>query len=153
MSRAAEIRAQRQRQAREARIRGWVFGAIVVAVLGVGGVLAFGDFFGRPAAARGTIDVQSSMAGFTPSQIRVTAGQTVTLNWWTDDSALHLDKGVHTMISPDLDLYEELPAEGNRMVRWTVPDRPGTYDVYCDTCCGGKESPSMHGTILVEPAA
>jgi plastocyanin len=117
-------------------------------------VLAFGDFLDRPSTiAAGVIDVQSSMAGFTPAEIRVTAGATATMNWWTDDAAMHLQGGVHTMIAPDLGLYEELPAEGNRTVVWAVPDRPGTYDVYCDTCCGGKASPSMHGKIVVEPAA
>jgi heme/copper-type cytochrome/quinol oxidase subunit 2 len=31
-----------------------------------------------------------------------------------------------------------------------MPAAPGEYDIYCDTCCGGKESPTMHGTLLVE---
>jgi len=128
------------------------FGAIVAAVLVVGGFLAFGDFLDRPAAADGTIDVQSSMAGFTPSEIRVTAGETVTMNWWTDDAAVHLQGGVHTMVAPELGLNEALPAENSRMFIWQVPDRPGTYDVYCETCCGGKDSPTMHGKIVIEAA-
>lgn len=135
------------------RVRPYLFVGIVVAVLAVGGWLAFGDFLGRPTAAAGTISVQSSMAGFTPSDIRVKAGSTVTLDWWTDDAAMHLQGGVHTMIAPELGLYEELPAEGRVAVTWQVPDKPGTYDVYCETCCGGKDSPSMHGTIVVEPRA
>jgi heme/copper-type cytochrome/quinol oxidase subunit 2 len=57
------------------------------------------------------------------------------------------------MVSTDLGLYEELPAESNRTVLWTVPDKPGTYDVWCESCCGGKDSPTMHGTIVVEPAS
>jgi plastocyanin len=129
-----------------------IFGAIVVAVLAVGGFLAFGDFLDRPAAAAGTIDVQSSMAGFTPSEIRVKAGSTVTLDWWTQDAAVHLQNGVHTMIAPELGLDEALPAEGRRAVTWQVPNKPGTYDVYCDSCCGGKDSPTMHGKIVVLPA-
>jgi plastocyanin len=151
------------RAARRAAIRGteaiapkpnpWIFGLIVVGVLTVGAILAFGDFFNRPAAAAGSIDVQSSMAGFTPSEIRVKAGSTVTLDWWTQDAAIHLENGVHTMIAPELGLYEELGAESRRAVTWTVPDRPGTYDVYCDTCCGGKDSPGMHGTIVIVSAA
>jgi len=156
MTRLAENRAQlRQQQARQAKLRGLAFGGIVVAVLAVGGVLAFGDFFNRPsdAAATGVIDVQSSMAGFTPSEIRVKAGQTVTLKWWTQDAAVHLQGGVHTMVSPDLDLSEELPAESTKMVTWTVPNKPGTYDVWCESCCGGKDSPTMHGKIVVEPAS
>jgi heme/copper-type cytochrome/quinol oxidase subunit 2 len=56
------------------------------------------------------------------------------------------------MVSTDLGLYEELPAESNRTVVWTVPDKPGRYDVWCESCCGGKDSPTMHGTIVVEPA-
>jgi cytochrome c oxidase subunit 2 len=132
------------------RLRPFLFVAIVVGVLAVGAYLAFGDFLNRPAAAAGAIDVQSSMAGFTPSEIRVKAGTTVTLDWWTQDAAMHLQGGVHTMIAPELGLREELPAESRRAVTWQVPDKPGTYDVWCDSCCGGRESPTMHGKIVIE---
>jgi len=147
--------AERQRTARNDRLRKLAFGGIVVAVLVVGGYLAFGDFLNRPAAGAtaGVIDVQSSMAGFTPSEIRVKAGETVTLKWWTQDAAVHLTGGVHTMISPELGLSEQLPAESTKMVTWTVPDKPGTYDVWCESCCGGKDAPQMHGKIVVEPAS
>ena len=153
----AERRAERERTRAAARsssnpARRVAFGAIVAVVLAAGGYLAFGDFLDRPAAAEGTIDVQSSMAGFTPSEIRVTAGTTATFDWWTDDAAVHLQDGVHTMVAPELGLNEALPAEGRRMVVWQVPDRPGTYDVYCETCCGGKDSPTMHGKIVIEAA-
>jgi plastocyanin len=130
-----------------------IFVAIVVAVLATGGWLAFGNFLTRPAAVGGTISVQSSMAGFTPSEIRVTAGTTVTLDWWTEDAAMHLQNGTHTMVSPDLGLNEALPAESRRAVTWTVPNKPGTYDVYCDSSCGGQDNPQMHGKIVVAPAA
>jgi plastocyanin len=93
------------------------------------------------------------MAGFAPNEIRVKAGSAATITWWTDDSALHLQNGVHTMIAPVLGLNEQLPGAGRRTFTWSVPNKPGTYDVYCDTCCGGKASPSMHGTIVVEPSA
>jgi heme/copper-type cytochrome/quinol oxidase subunit 2 len=135
------------------RARPYLFGAIVAAVLALGGWLAFGGILTRPAAALGTISVQSSMAGFTPSEIHVKAGSTVTLDWWTEDASMHLQDGVHTMIAPELGLYEALPAESRRAVSWTVPNKPGTYDVYCDSCCGGIDSPTMHGTIVVEPAS
>jgi cytochrome c oxidase subunit 2 len=137
----------------QAKYGKYAFGAIVTVVLLGGLWLAFGNFLTRPAAAAGTISVQSSMAGFTPAEIRVKAGTTVTLDWWTEDAAMHLQDGVHTMISPELGLNEQLPAESRRAVAWTVPNKPGTYDVWCDSCCGGKESPTMHGTIVVEPAA
>lgn len=138
------------------KVRPLLFGLVVVAVLGVGAYLAFGDFLNRPSAAAAgsdTINVQSSMAGFTPAEIRVKAGSTVKLEWWTQDAAVHLQDGVHTMVAPDLGLDEALPAESTRLVTWTVPDKPGTYDVWCNSCCGGKDNPKMHGKIVVEPAA
>ena len=152
--RAAARRAMRApRRSTLDKARVILFPSLVVGVLAIGAILAFGDFFNRPGAAPGAIEVQSSMAGFTPSTITVKAGETVTLDWWTQDAAVHLEGGVHTMIAPDLGLREELPAEGRRLVEWTVPSKPGTYDVWCDTCCGGKESPNMHGKIVVLAAA
>jgi plastocyanin len=79
----------------------------------------------------------------------------VTLDFWTQDSPLHLRDGVHTMIGHDLGLHEELAgaAAGGTSrvaVMFTAPMKPGTYDIYCDTCCGGRESPTMHGKIVVE---
>ena len=145
--------AARSRQTTFEKARPAIFAGVVVAVLAVGVYLAFGNFLTRPAATAGTISVQSSMAGFTPSEIHVKAGSTVTLDWWTEDASMHLQGGVHTMIAPDLGLHEELPAQSRRAVSWTVPNRPGTYDVWCESCCGGKDNPQMHGKIVVEPAA
>ncbi len=150
--RADRDRARQRAAQNRQRIRVLGFGGVIVAVLAVGGFLAFGDFFDRPTAAVGTIDVQSSMAGFTPSVITVKAGTTASLSWWTDDAAMHLQGGVHTMVAPELGLHEELGAESRRMISWQVPDKPGTYDVYCDSCCGGKDSPTMHGTIVILPS-
>ena len=155
LARRDASRAERARATRNDRRRKLAIGGIVVAVLAIGSYLAFGDFLRRPtdAAASGVIDIQSSMAGFTPSEIDVTAGQTVTLKWWTQDAAVHLQGGVHTMVSPDLGLAEQLPAESTKIVTWTVPNKPGTYDVWCESCCGGKDAPQMHGKIVVKPAS
>ena len=83
------------------------------------------------------------------------AGETVALELWTTDSAPHLHGGVHTLISDELGIYEELPAAGTtgesrKVVSIDTPTTPGTYDIYCDTCCGGKASPTMHGSLVVE---
>ena len=138
------------------RIRQGAFGLVIAAILAVGGYLAFGDLAGQRGAATTAeaIPVRLSMAGFTPSEVTVPAGQTVSLELWTTDAAPHLHNGVHTMISDELDIYEELPAAGptgesRRVVTITAPTEPGTYDIYCDTCCGGKASPSMHGKLTV----
>lgn len=146
------------RQLRSERIRKAGFGLVVVAVLAAGAYLAFGDFLGQREATTtaDAISVQSSMAGFGPP-IHVKAGQAVKLDWWTNDAAMHLQGGVHTMISEELGLHEELPAAGpsgesRRLVAFTAPATPGTYDIYCDTCCGGRASPTMHGKIVVDAA-
>jgi cytochrome c oxidase subunit II len=160
--RAAVLAARRTRhdrlraQARNGagRLRKLAFGGVVLGVLAIGAALAFGDFLDRPSGdSAGVIEVQSSMAGFTPSVITVKAGSDVTLHWWTDDAAMHLTGGVHTMISDELGLHEELRAESDRNVAWTVPNKPGTYDVWCDSCCGGEGNPVMHGKIVIEPAS
>jgi cytochrome c oxidase subunit II len=141
---------------RSRRIRQGAFALVVAAILVVGGYLAFGDLAGQRGAATSAdaIPVRLSMAGFTPSEVRVPAGQTVALELWTTDAAPHLAGGVHTMISDELGIHEELPAAGptgdsRKVVTITTPTVPGTYDIYCETCCGGKASPSMHGTLTV----
>lgn len=125
-------------------------GAVVVVVLGVGMLLAFGDFLGRPdAATSAAMPVRMSMAGFDPTVIVAKAGTDLELELWTTDAAPHLEDGVHTLISDELGIHETLAAESRRTVTLRMPTAPGDYDIYCDTCCGGKQSPTMHGTLRV----
>jgi plastocyanin len=132
----------------------WRYGlaaGVVVLVLGAGLVLGFGDFFGRPDGDTAeALPVQMSMAGFDPGVITARAGEQLAVELWTTDAAPHLHNGVHTLISDELGIYEELAAESRRTVTLQMPTTPGDYDIYCDTCCGGKESPTMHGTLRVE---
>jgi cytochrome c oxidase subunit 2 len=150
----AELQGQ---QRRRDRIRKAGFVLVVAAVLGGGIYLAAGDLLGQRGAAStaDAIPVRLSMAGFTPSDIKVPVGQTVSLELWTTDAAPHLQGGVHTMISDELGIHEELPAAGfsgesRKVITITTPTTPGTYDIYCNSCCGGKDSPTMHGKLTVE---
>lgn len=127
-------------------------GSCVAVVLVVGLYLGFGDFIGRPDGTGEAQSVRMSMAGFEPEMIHATAGEAVTLELWTTDSALHLEGGVHTLINDELGIREELPAESRKTVTLEMPTEPGVYDIYCDTCCGGKDSPSMHGRLHVAEA-
>jgi cytochrome c oxidase subunit 2 len=138
------------------RVRATAFAVIVVAVLAAGVYLAAGDLFGQrgTASTAGATSVRLSMAGFTPSEIKVPAGKPVSLELWTTDAAPHLQGGVHTMINDQLGLHFELPAasatgESREVVNFIAPSQPGTYDIYCNTCCGGKDSPTMHGKLTV----
>lgn len=144
-------------QHRRDRIRKGLFALVAVAVLGGGLYLAAGDLLGQrgSASTADAIPVRLSMAGFEPAEIKVPAGQAVSIELWTTDAAPHLQNGVHTMISDELGIHEELPAAGlsgesRKVVTITAPTTPGTYDIYCDTCCGGKDSPTMHGKLTVE---
>ena len=149
--------AHRAQEQRAERLRRGAFLLVVLGVLGGGVYLAAGDLLGQrgSASTADAIPVRLSMAGFTPGEIRVPAGQQVAIELWTTDAAEHLDDGVHTMISDELGIYEELAAAGmtgesRRTIQISTPTTPGTYDIYCDTCCGGKDSPTMHGKLVVE---
>jgi plastocyanin len=126
--------------------------AIVVGVLGAGLFLGFGDFFNRPTGGGGTISMQISMAGFAPQALEAAPGQTLTIDWWNQDNAMHLQNGVHTLVSDQLGIHDSLPAESHKTITITAPASPGDYDFWCDSCCGGKESPTMHGTLRVRAA-
>jgi len=150
-------RVQRHRSEADSGRREWLrylmAGGIVVVVLGAGLVVGFGDFFGRPTAQGNVITMRISMAGYDPNVLVAEPGETLTIDWWNTDNAMHLDGGgVHTLIAPELGINERLPAESRKTIQITAPTTPGNYDFYCDSCCGGKESPTMHGTLSVRAA-
>jgi cytochrome c oxidase subunit II len=145
--------AERQRtELRWRRIRRASYSLVLLIVLSAGGAMAAADLLEPRGASTvaGGISVRASMAGFTPAIIEAHAGEQVTIDFWTTDSAPHLERGVHTFISDELAVYEELPAEGRRSFSFAAPATPGDYDVYCDTCCGGRQSPTMHAVVRVE---
>ncbi len=131
------------------RLVGFVLVAAVI--LGGGVYLATSVFLGQRGATTvaGALPVRISMDGFDPKVIDAKPGQTVTLDWWNTDGAMHLQNGVHTLVSDALNVRLELPAESRRTVTITAPTTPGDYDFWCDSCCGGKDSPTMHGTLHV----
>lgn len=123
---------------------------VVIGVLGAGVAIGFSDFLDRPSPSAAALPVRLSMAGFEPAVITAKAGELLTLELWTTDAAPHLQGGVHTLIIDELGFYEELPAESRRDVSLRMPTVAGDYDIYCDTCCGGKQSPTMHAILRVE---
>ncbi len=139
----------RQRRARLPRVVG--FAVVVAVVLGAGTYMAASVFLGsRGANANGYLPVRLSMAGFDPKVIDAKAGSTVRLNFWNTDNAMHLDGGgVHTFIMDSQKIYVTIPPEAQKEFAFTAPTTPGDYDFYCNTCCGGKASPTMHGTLHV----
>ena len=129
-----------------------VAGGVVVAVLGAGVIIGFGGFLGRPADTGNVIPMRISMAGYDPNLLVAGPGETLTIDWWNTDGAMHLDGGVHTLVAPGLGLRVELAAQSRKTIQVTAPATPGDYDFYCDSCCGGRDSPTMHGTLRVRAA-
>jgi cytochrome c oxidase subunit 2 len=150
--RALNAAAQRAAERQSRRIRTAALGLIVVVVLGAGLYFAGGVFLGQrdKTTVANAIPVRLSMAGFDPKVITAKAGSTVNLDFWNTDNAMHLDGGgVHTFIMDDQHIYVKIPAEARQAYSFNAPMAAGDYDFYCNTCCGGKASPTMHGILRV----
>lgn len=145
-------RARRLARQRQKRNRKVAFLLIVTGVLGLTGYLLV-SAFSRPAlepVAGNVIDIAADMAGFDRREIRIRAGETVTIRLTSLDNQFHTDGGgKHQWAVDELDVNVIAPPEGTRMVAFT-PDQPGTYTFYCDICCGGRANPTMQGTLIVE---
>jgi len=98
------------------------------------------------------IDVAIDMKGFDTSEIRVRAGEPVTIRLTSLDGPFHLDGGgKHQLAVDELGVNIIAPARGSASDTFT-PTEPGTYVFYCDICCGGRANPTMTGTLIVEEA-
>lgn len=120
---------------------------LVIVVLVVGGAV----WLLRPPAAtvRAEQDVTVTMSGFTPGDITVAANRVSTIRLVNPDSNMHTDGGgVHQLAIPALGVDIKVQPRSEALV--TIPAAaPGRYAFYCDVCCGGKENPTMQGTLIV----
>ena len=134
------------------KLRVLAFLVVAVVLVGAGIYMAGNTFFTSHdvSTPTGAIAVSSGMDGFTPKTLDAKPGQTLTLVWSNKDDAAMLTKGVHTLVSDSLKVRLEDPAESTVTVHLTAPMTPGDYDFWCDSCCGGKDTPAMHGTLRVE---
>lgn len=149
-SKEREIR-RRARQ-RERRVRAITFAVVGVVVLGLAGYLLVSAFVkpALPPLAGNVIDVSATMSGFDTNEIRVKAGQPVTVRLTSLDNSHHTDGGgKHQWAVDELGVSIVAPPEGSSYATFT-PERPGTYTFYCDICCGGRANPTMQGTLVVE---
>jgi len=137
---------------RTSRGRVVAFAMIALLIVGTGVYLAGSVFLGQrdKTTVTGAIPMRISMAGYDPVVLHAKPGRALTIDWWNTDGAMHLQGGVHTLVSDALGIRFELSAESRKIITIRAPDKPGDYDFWCDSCCGGKESPDMHGTLRVE---
>ena len=137
---------------RQRRIRSAVFAVIVIGVLGLSGYYLKAAFL-KPAPAPmagNVIDVSADMAGFSMKEIRIKAGQPVTLRLTSLDNSHHTDGGgQHQWAVDELGINIITQPLSSNYATFT-PDKAGTYTFYCDICCGGRANPTMNGTLIVE---
>jgi len=133
-------------------LRGLVVGGGAAVVL-LAAVLALAPVFTpRPAPPAGPngASLVISMAGFTPNRVTVRAGQPVTLTLTNPDSQFHTDGGGwHQFAIDALRLDVRIAPRSTERVTLAAL-APGTYEFYCDICCGGRANPSMLGVLEVQ---
>ncbi|MDR7543442.1 MAG: cupredoxin domain-containing protein [Armatimonadota bacterium] len=102
-----------------------------------------------PAATGKQYRIVVTMAGCDPSVLRVRAGEPFTVHLLNPDSRFHTDGGGwHQFHIETLGIDVRIPPQSERSQTFAGL-APGTYEFYCDVCCGGKENPTMRGVIEV----
>lgn len=94
--------------------------------------------------------VDMSMTGFTPPSFSIPAGEPVSLQLNNVDSPFHgvTNGALHQFAIDDLGIDVRLDGKQSAVI--TLPAlEPGSYEFYCNVCCGGKVNPSMRGTLTV----
>lgn len=129
------------------------FAAFAVIALAVGGVaigLVMSRLQGPAATDTAAIQIHASMGGFDPSALTVKAGQLVKVELSSMDTSMHSDGGGwHQFAIDALGIDWKVGPLSYEVFEFTAPATVGTYDFYCDICCGGKENPSMRGKLTV----
>lgn len=128
-----------------------LFIVIVIAVFGFAVYIIMSKTASLEPADKDAIKMTITMAGFEPNVIRAKAGEPVRINLINPDNSHHTDGGgIHNfMLSAGLaNVNVTVQPESQKVFTFT-PTQPGEYHWYCDSCCGGRENPSMHGTLIV----
>ncbi len=89
------------------------------------------------------------MGGYDTTVIQARVGQKTTIHLTSRDHANHPDGGGQHQLAVDaLGINVIAPPLASETYSFT-PTTPGVYTYYCDTCCGGRSSPTMQGTLVV----
>src|SRR3972149_4910654 len=144
-------RRERKSHRRQGRAIWFVLGAL--AVLSVAAFLAAEPLRSRPAASDPggrAPQVYVSMAGFEPRMLTASAGQEFKMQFVNPDSQFHTDGGGwHQFRIDGTGIDVRIPPSSQPTV--TLPAlAAGTYEFYCDICCGGRANPAMRGVLEVK---
>ena len=152
MSTRSNRTSRKQARQRIQSLRKAVFAVIVVGVLGLAGYYIKSAFFrpGPEPMAGNVIDLEASMSGFDQKEVRIRAGEPVTIRLTSLDNEHHTDGGgKHQWAVDELGVDIIAQPESSNYMTFT-PEKPGTYTFYCDICCGGRANPTMNGQLIVE---
>lgn len=125
---------------------------IVVSSVGLTGWLLAPAFWtgGTGVSSGEIVEIKGTMGGFSTSVIRAKAGRPLTVRLTSTDTRFHTDGGGKHQFAIDyLGVNIIAPPLGTREATFT-PKEPGTYEYYCDVCCGGRANPTMVGRLIVE---
>jgi len=151
-SRKSRQKAHRRPDPRSGRWRLFAFGVAALVVVGLAAFMALKPLRAArtpAAAAPAGPQVVVSMAGYAPARLSARAGEDLTVTLVNPDSRFHTDGGGwHQFRAEALNVDMKIPPSSQRTV--TLRNlQAGTYEFYCDVCCGGKENPAMRGVLEV----
>ncbi len=130
-------------------VKSILFVVIVIAIFASAAYIVMSRTVSQEPVDKDAIKMTITMAGFEPNVIRAKVGQPVRINLINPDNSMHTDgSGIHNFQLAAANVNITVQPESQKVFTFT-PAEPGQYDWYCDSCCGGKENPNMHGTLIV----
>ena len=128
-----------------------LFVVIIISIFSSAAYIVMSRTVSQEPLDKDAIKMTITMSGFEPNVIRAKVGEPVKINLINPDSSMHTDGGgVHNfLLSAGLaNVNVTLQPESQKVFSFT-PTQAGEYHWYCDSCCGGRENPGMHGTLIV----
>ncbi len=128
-----------------------LFVVIIIAIFGSAAYLVMSKSASLEPEDKDAIKMTITMSGFEPNVLRTKVGQPIKVNLINPDNSMHTDGGgIHNFIlTAGLARVNLTVLPESQKVFSFTPTQTGEYHWYCDACCGGKENPSMHGTLIV----
>ena len=142
---------KQKNQAKKLPFMSILFVVIIIAIFSSAAYIVMSRTVSQEPLDKDAIKMTITMSGFEPNVIRAKVGEPVKINLINPDSSMHTDGGgVHNfLLSAGLaNVNVTLQPESQKVFTFT-PTQAGEYHWYCDSCCGGRENPSMHGTLIV----
>ena len=141
-------RPQRRSSTFPARVA--VFAVLALALIGAATYALWPKQLATSDPDRVDVTLRIDMSGFTPPTVTLPANRVARIRIVNPDNSHHSDGGgIHEFAVTKLGIDAKIQPETTQVV--TIPASPaGEYAFYCDTCCGGKENPSMQGLLKIK---